>query len=305
MTEFSVMVLGCGSAKPSLRHNTSSQIICYEGARYMLDCGEGTQIQILKYKLHTGKLEHIFISHSHGDHCLGLVGLLSSSALNNRLQNIHLHVPADLEPILCAQIGFFVQHSNFEILIHPIQCDTPTLIFEDKYFRVSAFPLEHRVPCYGFLFQEKGQERHIRPECIRQYGIPFERIDSIKGGQDFATADGRIIPNAELTLPPSPTRRYAYFTDTRPMTAYADQLHGVDLLYHDATYAHNHELAAQYHHSTAVEAAEFANLCHARQLLLGHFSTRYDNIEDTILKSATEVFPESRLADEGMKVEIR
>ena len=304
MTEFNVAILGCGSAKPSLRHNTSSQMISYKDACYMLDCGEGTQVQLMKYKLHTGKLEHIFISHSHGDHCLGLIGLLSSLSLNNRYSDIHLHIPADLEPILRRQIEFFVNHADFDIHIHPISCVKPTLIFEDEHFKVNAFPLDHRVPCYGFLFQEREQVRHIRPECIRQYHIPHDRIDSIKQGADFLTSDGHWIPNAELTLPPSPARRYAYFTDTRPMTPYADQLHDINLLYHDATYGDEKDLAVKYFHSTAIEAAEFAKQCCARKLILGHYSTRYDKMEEHLLECAVEVFPETMLADEGLKVSV-
>ena len=302
MTPFEVTILGCGSAKPTLRHHTTAQVVSHQGTPYMIDCGEGTQVQMLRYKIHTGQLENIFISHSHGDHCLGLAGLLSSLALNNRYDDVNLYVPAELKPILQAQIDFFVQHRNFDIHIHPIDCQQPTLIFTDDHFNVTAFPLDHRVPCYGFLFQEQQGNRHIKPECIVQYGIPYHEIRSIQRGRDFTTADGRVIPNAELTTPPAPARSYAYVSDTLAVPQYAELLHGVDLLYHDATYCEGDEkLACQYYHSTSRQAAEFAKACHAGKLLLGHFSSRYGD-EDWLLEHAVKVFPDTLLADEGLTV---
>jgi len=304
MTPFEITILGCGSAKPTLRHHTTSQIVCLKGVPYMIDCGEGTQVQLLRHKIHTGKLEHIFISHSHGDHCLGLAGLLSSLALDNRYLEVNLHVPSDLEPILQAQIDFFVRHRNFDIRIHPIDCLQPTVVFKDNNVKVTAFPLDHRVPYYGFLFHEQPGDRHIKPECIRQHGIPYDAIRSIQCGLDFLTSDGRIIPNQELTTPPDPTRSYAYLSDTLVVPQYAELLQNVDLLYHDATYcAGDEELAYKYHHATSKQAAEFAKTCHARKLLLGHFSSRYKD-ENWLLEHATDVFPDTLLADEGLTVAI-
>ena len=304
MVELTVTILGCGSAKPSLRHHTSSQIVSRFGKLYMIDCGEGAQTQFMRYGFHPGQLENIFISHSHGDHCLGLVGLLSSLSLDKRTTDINLHVPADFVDILKAQIDFFVTHAEFGIHIHPIDCQEPTLIFSDQHFDVTAFPLEHRVPCYGFLFREREGGRHIIPECIGEYGIPRPEIERIRGGADFTTADGRVIPNEELTTPPDPVRSYAYLSDTRPVPQYAELLRGVDLLYHDATYCEgDEELAAKYDHSTASQAAEFAQACVASQLLLGHFSTRYKT-EERFLECATRYFPNIILADEGLTVKI-
>ena len=304
MTPFEITILGCGSAKPTLRHHTTSQVVSIKGIPYMIDCGEGTQVQLIRYKIHTGKLEHIFISHSHGDHCLGLVGLLSSLALDNRCNDVNLHVPADLEPILQAQIDFFVQNRNFNICIHPISCQQPTVIFEDNLVKVTAFPLDHRVPCYGFLFQEQLGDRHIKRECIQQYGIPYDAIPSIQRGLDFTTSDERVIPNDELTTPPDPTRSYAYLSDTLVLPQYAEFLQNVDLLYHDATYCAGDEaLARQYFHATSLQAAEFAKACHAGKLLLGHFSSRYKD-ENCLLERTTEVFPNTLLADEGVTVAI-
>lgn len=304
MVELTVTILGCGSAKPTLRHHTSSQILSHSGKLYMIDCGEGTQTQFLRYGFHPGQLEHIFISHAHGDHCLGLVGLLSSLSLDKRTTDINLHVPSDFVDILKAQIDFFVTHADFDIRIHPIDTQEPTLIFSDQHFDVTAIPLEHRVPCYGFLFREKQGSRHIIPECIRQYAIPRTEIERIRGGEDFTTGDGQVIPNEVLTTPPNPARSYAYLSDTRPVMRYADLLQGVDLIYHDATYCEgDEELARKYDHSTAAQAAEFAKACGAGKLLIGHFSSRYKS-EDCFLECATRYFPDVILADEGVTVKI-
>ena len=304
MVEFSVTILGCGSAKPTLRHHTSSQIVCRLGKLYMVDCGEGTQRQFQKYKFHNSQMENIFISHAHGDHCLGLIGLLSSMSLDRRHNELNIYIPADFEQLLKTQIDYFVPHAGFSIRIHPIDCKMPTRILSDRHFEVTAFPLNHRVPCYGFLFREQPGNRHIKPECIQQYNIPRQTIDSIREGSDFTTSDGRLIPNEELTTPPSPTRSYAYLSDTRPMTIYSELLQGVDLLYHDATYCEGDEnLAWKYDHSTASEAAEFAKICGVGKLLLGHFSSRSDS-EDWLLNRAVKHFPHTIVADEGLTVEM-
>ena len=304
MIPLEITILGCGSAKPTLRHHTSSQIVSRQGTLYMIDCGEGTQRQIIKYKFHHGQMRNIFISHAHGDHCLGLVGLLSSMSLDKRFYDINLYIPADFEQILKAQIEFFVHHADFGIHIHPIECQEPTLIHSDEHFEVTAFPLEHRVPCYGFLFREKQGNRHIKAECIEQYHIPRREIQGIREGRDFTTADGQVIPNEELTTPPDLTRSYAYLSDTRPTMKYVELLQGVDLIYHDATYCEgDEELARKYDHSTASEAAEFAKECGAGKLLLGHFSSRYSD-EGWLLDCAAKHFPRTILADEGLTVEI-
>jgi len=304
MVELSVTILGCGSAKPTLRHHTSSQIVNRHGNLYMIDCGEGTQRQFQKFGFHNSQLENIFISHAHGDHCLGLIGFLSSMSLDSRRKAINLYIPANFEQILKAQIDFFLPHAEFEIHVHPIECKAPTQIFSDNNFVVTAFPLNHRVPCYGFLFQEQQGNRHIKPECIGQYGISYDKIEPIQHGGDFTTADGQVIPNAELTTPPSPTRRYAYISDTRPMMEYTELLQDIDLLYHEATYCEgDEELACQYNHSTASEAAEFAQKCGAGKLLLGHFSSRY-NDETCLLELAVRHFPDIMLANEGVTVHL-
>lgn len=225
-------------------------------------------------------------------------------SLDKRYKSINLYIPADFEQILKMQIDFFVHHADFNIHIHPIECQEPTLIHSDEHFEVMALPLEHRVPCCGFLFREKQGNRHIKAECIDKYGIPRREIQGIREGRDFTTADGQVIPNEELTTPPDLVRSYAYLSDTRPMMEYTGLLQGVDLIYHDATYCESDEgLACQYDHSTASEAAEFAKKCGAGKLLLGHFSSRYGD-EAWTLNRAAKRFPRIMLADEGLTVGI-
>ena len=304
MTDFSVTILGCGSAKPTLRHHTTSQIVARSGKLYMIDCGEGTQRQLLKFKLHEGRLDNIFISHSHGDHCLGLIGLLSSMSLNGRHNDINIYVSADFEQMLKTQLEFFVPHAEFDIHIHPIDLRNPAVILSDNNFEIIAIPLQHRVPCYGFLFREKIGLRHIKPECIKLHNIPYSVIDDIRMGMDFTTADGRVIANEELTTPPSLPRSYAYLSDTRPVIEFTELLQGTDLIYHDATFCDgDEELALRYTHSTAVEAAEFAKICKAGKLLLGHFSSRYEE-DSMLLERAAKHFPNTILADEGLTIRL-
>lgn len=305
MTDFSVTILGCGSAKPTLRHFGSSQIVDYGGKLFMVDCAEGTQLQFRRYQFHDSRLGHIFISHSHGDHCLGLVGLLSSQALSGRHNDINIYAPFELKDILMTQIDFFVKNSGFNVYYHPIENTMGGRLYEDEEIEVTVFPLLHRVPCFGFLFKEKPRERHIKREFIEHYGIGnVDDIKHIKRGGDYITPDGIVIPNQELTTPPNLPRSYAYSCDTLPNAANAQILNGVDLLYHDATYADAEaSLAEAMCHSTARQAAEFAVTCNAKILMLGHYSSRYKT-EDRLLEEAVKVFPNTILANEGIRIEL-
>ena len=302
MLEF--CMLGTGGTLPIPDRALSSVYLRVTGRGLLIDCGEGTQRQFHKFGFHEGQLGNIFISHAHGDHCLGLIGLLSSMSLNSRYRSLNIYIPADFEQMLRAQIDFFMPHAEYDIRIYPIDCQEPTLIHSDTHFEVTAFPLHHRVPCYGFLFRERQGKRHIKPEAIQTYNIPYPEIEFIQGGRDFTTIEGKVIPNEELTTPPALTRSYAYLSDTQPMKEHVELLQGVDLLYHDATYCEGDEqLAFQYDHSTASQAAEFAQKCNAGKLILGHFSSRYDS-EERLLEHAVKHFPHTILADEGLNVKI-
>ena len=304
MIPFNVTILGCGSATPTARHYCSSQVVNYGDQLYMVDCAEGTQFQFRRNKFRDSRLDHAFITHTHGDHCLGLVGLLSTFSLMGRTRDFHVFAPEEFGGILSAQVDFFIPNATFNVVFHPVTGDGCSIIFEDNQLIVRAFPLDHRIPCYGFLFTENNAERHIRPECIRQYAIPHEAIPGIKRGEDFTTLDGRLIPNTELTTPPDPPRSFAYCSDTKFMETAPEALQGVSLLYHEATYAEAEAaLAETMYHSTARQAACFATRCHAKRLLIGHFSARYDD-ESLLLREAQTVFPETVLAKENLVVEV-
>lgn len=304
MINFSVTILGCGSAKPTLRHFGSSQIVNHNGTLFMVDCAEGTQLQFRRYRFHDSRLSHIFISHSHGDHCLGLPGLLSTFSLNGRTNDVHIYAPAELEDILARQNDFFVKNALFNIVFHSIDDCGGHAIYENDRISVIPFPLQHRVPCFGFLFQEKMADRHINPDCIKRYDIEKKAFKDIKKGMDYTAPDGITVPNTVLTTPPTPPRSYAYSSDTLPINENATILANVDLLYHDSTYADAEgHLAASMYHSTARQAAEFAKLCNAKKLILGHYSSRYET-EDKLLEEAKEVFENTVLANEGVKVEV-
>lgn len=270
----------------------------------MIDCGEGTQLQFLKNHFKDGKLRHIFISHAHGDHCLGLVGLLSSFALNSRCKEVCIHAPVEFEDIFRKQVDFYIYQHSYDIRFEAIDCDQPALILDEDGLTVTAFPLVHRIPCYGFLFREKMGESHILPECILKYNIPWEVIPRIKSGSDFMTADGQVIPNGVLTTPPLPARSYAYCSDTIPVAAVADWIEGVDLLYHDSTFSNSEtDIAERTYHSTAEQAAQVALRCKAGKLILGHFSSRF-LLEDEMLQEAMEFFPNTVLATEGLTLRV-
>ena len=304
MVPFNVTVLGCGSATPTTRHYCSSQVVNYGGQLFMVDCAEGTQFQFRRNKFRDSRLNHVFITHLHGDHCLGLIGLLSTFSLLGRTRDFHVFAPAEFGEILRPQIDFFIPNATFNVVFHPLTNNDCSVIFEDNQLTVRAFPLNHRVPCYGFLFTENNDSRHIIPECIRKYAIPNEAISGIKRGDDFLTADGRLIPNAELTTPPEPPRSFAYCSDTKFMEAPPEALQGVNLLYHESTYAESEApLAEMVYHSTSRQAALFASTCHAQRLLIGHFSSRYDD-ESPLLAEAQAVFPETVLANENLVIEI-
>ena len=304
MDDFDVTILGCSSAMPTKKHFASSQIVRKKGSLYMVDCAEGTQIQFFRMDFHPSRLNHIFISHTHGDHCLGLIGLLSTLSLSHRTADINIYAPEELESMLFSQIEYFIPHVSFKVVFHALDSDEGKTIMDDGNIYVNAFPLEHRVPCYGFLFCEKEKDNKINKNSIERYSIPIEAMAGIKAGKDFVCSDGKVIPNSELTIPALPPRKYAYCSDTKPALRLTETLQGVNLLYHDSTYIDaDAELATDTGHSTASQAASFAKQCNAKKLVLGHFSSRYKD-ESIILDEALKVFPASVLANEGLCVSL-
>lgn len=298
MEPFRIHILGCGSALPTLRHNASSQLVEVRERLLMLDCAEGTQTQMRKSHLHFAKLSRVFISHLHGDHCFGLIGMISTFGLLGRTAPLHVHAPEALGPMLHDQIAFFTHDLGYEVVFYAVDTSRHAVVYEDNSITVESIPLEHRMPTCGYLIREKPQLPHIRPEMLEAYGIPRSQINNIKMGADWTTSEGDVIPNARLVTPADPPRSYAYCSDTRYMPTLHEQVKGVNTLYHESTYGEDKiQSAEKYCHSTARQAAMVARDAGVGQLLLGHYSSRYED-ENVLLEEAKVVFENTRLTNE-------
>jgi len=265
----------------------------------MVDCGEGAQIQLRRSGLSFNKLGHIFISHLHGDHCFGVIGLISTLGLLGRTATLHIHAPEDFRIMLKSQLDLFFNYDiGYKVEFHAVDTTKHQVIYEDHSLQVESIPLEHRMPCCGFLFREKPGLPHIRREAIDFYNIPSWHINNIKAGADWTTPDGETIPHERLTMPADPARAYAYCSDTRYMPHLHKMLQDINTLYHESTYARDKiDNAIKYYHSTAEQAAMVARDAHVKQLILGHYSARYDD-ETVLLKEAKEIFENVRLSNE-------
>ena len=270
----------------------------------MVDCGEGTQIQLRRTKVRFTRLRAVFISHLHGDHCFGLIGLICSFALSGRNVPLHIYAPVALKRLLDDMMAMFVSDLSFEVVFHEVDTTVSQIIYEDSAVTVTTLPLKHRIPCCGYLFREKPTLPHIRRDMVDFYHIPMTRIMDIKNGADWTDEDGHVIPNERLVTPADPARAFAYCSDTRYMPALHQLIQGVNLLYHESTYDETHKsLAEAYCHSTAAEAATVALESGANHLLLGHYSSRYED-ESVLLKEAQQIFPHTTLAQEGLVVDV-
>lgn len=304
MEKFELYILGCGSALPTTRHFPTSQVLNVRDKLYMIDCGEGAQLQFRKSRLKFSRLNHIFISHLHGDHCFGLWGLISTLNLLGRTAELHIYSPRGLEALLLPTLAFFNRQMTYRVLFHEFDTDRPALIYEDRSLTVTTIPLRHRIPCCGFLFAEKQGLNHIVREMVDFYKVPLFEMNRIKNGADYVTPEGEVVPNRLLTRPADPSRRYAYCSDTICLPEIAGQLHGVDLLFHEATFASdNLGRAKETYHTTAVQAAELARSAEVKKLLIGHFSARYED-ESVLLEEAREIFPETLIASEMLCVQV-
>lgn len=304
MTPFKIHILGCGSALPTLHHNATSQIVEIRGKFFMIDCGEGTQIQVRRSKVHFSKVQAVFISHLHGDHCFGLFGMISTFGMTGRTAPLQIYAPKEFEDYFKLSMELFCKGLEYKVIFHPVDTTETNVIYEDKSLTVETIPLEHRVPCCGFLFREKPTAPHIRRDMIDYYNIPISQINNVKAGSDWTTIDGDIIPNSRLTTPADNPRSYAYCSDTRYMKQLYKKVIGVNVLYHESTYASEHkDRAKTYYHSTSQEAATVAYEACVGKLLLGHYSARYIN-EDVLLSEAKAIFPNSFLTNEGMVFEV-
>lgn len=304
MERFELHILGCGSALPTLRHHPTSQIVLRGDKLFMVDCGEGSQLQMRHQRLSFSKLHHIFISHLHGDHCFGLIGLISTFSLLGRTGDLVIHAPGELEGLLRPWLKFYCKGAGFQVIIQAFDTTRSETIYEDKTLTVSTIPLRHRLPCCGFLFRERQSLPHIRRDVTDYYEIPVYAFNSIKEGAGWTTPDGRVIPHEWLVSPAAPPRSYAYCSDTAYLPENVPLLEGVDLLFHEATFSRAESArATETFHSTAEQAATMARDAHVKKLVIGHFSARFDD-ESGLLAEARAVFPETIVANEGLCIPI-
>ncbi len=302
MHPFDLTILGCSSATPTSSRNPTAQILNQHERYFLIDCGEATQIQLRRFKLKMQRIDHIFISHLHGDHYLGLPGLLGSMHLLGREKELHIYSPPGLEEIIAINHHYSKSHLNYKLVFHAIE--SQARILEDDKMSVDTIPMNHRIPCYGFLFREKPNLRNIIKEKIEQYSIQVQDIPAIKEGKDIVSAEGKTISNAELTTDPAPPRSYAYCSDTIYNESYIGQIKDADMLYHEATFGSEMiDRAKETYHCTAKEAATIALKANVKRLIIGHYSARYRDLSP-LLAEAKEVFANTVLAIEGEKYSV-
>ncbi len=298
MEPFRVHILGCGSALPTLKHFPSAQVVEIRGKLFLMDCGEGTQIQLRRSRIRFTKISAVFISHMHGDHCFGLIGILSTFGLLGRTAKLMVYAPEELIEMTRRQMDMFCNDMDYKVEFKAVDTTKQLVVYEDRSLTIETIPLDHRVKCCGYMFREKPTLSHIKRDMADFYGIPVSQFQNIKAGADWSTEDGEVIPNSRLTEPAESPRAYAYCSDTRYLPRLYERLKGVTTLYHESTYGEDNKLKAQkYCHSTAREAAMVARDAGVEQLLLGHYSSRYED-EEVLLNEACEVFENSRLTDE-------
>ncbi len=304
MEPFKIHILGCGSALPTLHHYASAQVVEMRGKQFMIDCGEGTQMQLRRSRIRFTKLSAVFITHLHGDHCFGLIGMISTFGLLGRTAKLDVYAPKELEHMLQEQMRMFCHNFDYEVAFHAVDTRKQQVVYEDRSLTVESIPLEHRMPCCGYLFKEKATLPHIRRDMIDFYQIPVSQINNIKAGSDWITAEGETVSNSKLVEAADQPRSYAYCSDTRYIPTLHERIRGVTALYHESTYGEDNLLMAEkYYHSTARQAALVARDAGAGKLLLGHYSSRYED-ENVLLNEAKQVFENSFLCDEQMVFEL-
>lgn len=297
---FELTILGSSSATPTATRHPSAQVLNYNERLFLIDCGEATQIQMIRFKVKMHRINHVFISHLHGDHYLGLMGFISTLNLQGRTAPLHIYGPKELEILIQLQLDFSFTQLRYPIEFHPTDADAPRIIFEDEDLLVETIILSHRVPCTGFVFRQKEQLRKISKEKIIAYDIPVEAMVAIKQGADYVDeSTGKVIPNSEITTEPAPAKSYAYCSDTIYDESILPQIRGVDMLYHEATFMHDMlHRAQETFHTTSLQAAQLAEKAAVKQLVIGHFSARYADLIP-LLEEAQSVFSNTALAIEG------
>lgn len=299
---FAVTILGNNSAVPAFNRHPTSQVVTFDGNNYLVDCGEGTQIQMINYKIRRSKISHIFISHLHGDHYFGLIGLINSFSLLSHQQELHVFGPTALKEIIELQLKVADTSLCYPLHIHPITA-AATLLDNEK-LTVKCFPTNHRIECYGFSFTEKRQPRKLNLEKIKHFEIPTNFFERLKNGEDYTQKDGTIIQNEMVTETGLPGKKYAFCADTKYDENLIPHIQGADMIYHETTYLDNfRERAETRFHSTSKQAALIAKKAGVKKLLIGHFSSKYDTLEE-FEAEAREVFPDTELALEGVCYEV-
>lgn len=304
MLPFSVTILGSSSALPTSARFPTSQVVNLNERLYLIDCGEGTQIQLRKFGFKAGKINHIFISHLHGDHIFGLPGLISTMALGGKKGELHIYSHSELKIMMDQLMKFMNEFEDFKVIYHPLSFRSRAVIYEDSKITVDSFPLKHRIPCCGFIFREKPHELHLRGDIVDYLNIPIRNRIALKNGADYETPEGKIIPNHELTFPADPVRSYAFCTDTVCRKQIIPIVEKVDLLYHEATFADElSDLALKTYHTTAKQAAQLAAGASVKKLIIGHFSSRYKSVTP-LVDEARVVFPNTFSANDGDRFEL-
>lgn len=300
-----ITVLGSSAAIPTKKRWLSCQVIACEQSLFLIDCGEGAQFRMQQFKIKKNSINHIFISHLHGDHFFGLVGFLNSLHLNQRKEPMHIYAPEPLQKYLKHTFSLSNTTLFFPLLFHPLLEIENHLLFEDQFLTIHSFPLIHSIPTWGFIFREKPKQRNIKRDFIEQYHPNYEIIKEIKQGKNFITDDGTIIENRFITHNPPSPGSYAYLSDTKLNLDFKYVLSNIDVLYHEATFStEEEELAMLRGHTTAKQAAILAKEAQVKQLLLGHISARFVNDESILEKEAVAVFPNSKLVEDGMSYDI-
>jgi len=305
LMSFQLTILGTSSALPTSNRYPTAQVLNVLGRFFLIDCGEGTQTQMRKYKIGFSKIDHIFISHLHGDHIFGLIGLISTLILLGRTNDLHIYSHSDLQKFITGQLQFLYPNEiPFKIIYHPLNFKKEQKIFEDEKVTVFSFPLFHRIPTCGFRFEEKPALPNLVPEKIKEYNIPIRERQGIKEGGDFTDSKGNLILHSELTIRKEKPRSFAFCSDTKFDESYINSVKNVDLLYHEATFANdNKELAKTTFHSTGTDAAIIALKAQVGKLLIGHFSARYKD-HKPILEEAQAIFPETEAIEEGFVFQV-
>ena len=301
---FKLTILGCNSAVPSLERHPTAQLLNANERFFLIDCGEGTQVRLREYQLNFQRINHIFISHLHGDHYFGLIGLICSMHLLGRNKDLHIYAHQELKVIIDLQLLASNTELNYPLFFHPISEDNDQVLYEDEKIIISNVILNHTIKCSGFIFKEKKSKRKIIKDKIEQFNIPFDKYNGIKDGADWIADSGEIITNKEITVENTAVHSYAFCTDTLYNETLIEKIKGIDLLYHEATFKKDlADRAKETGHSTTYEAATIAKKAEVKNLLIGHFSKRYKNLDELLIESKVE-FKNTYLAKSGLLLDF-